>query len=262
MKDETRDARRAQIEEAVYRLLDEKGYGGTSMQAIARAAKASNETLYNWYGDKKGLMAALIARNTDVVRAALADGAAGDPLDRLARIGPILLGMVLGPRAVALNRAAAADASGDLGRALSMGGGAVVAPLIAALMARAVATGRLRGDPPALAQIYLTQLIGDLQIRRVIGAMPPRPRTPAVPAPMPPLPCSTAWQRNGAARSDLSMADRRRAGRSDRGHGAMPASDGTPPDRRAGPPAVPILHPVWNQSGPRTLYRFAKGARG
>lgn len=106
-----REFRRQQIEDAAYKMLGEKGYAGTSMQAIARAAKASNETLYNWYGDKKGLMAALIARNTNVVLAALSDAHDGDPLAQLARIGPILLEMVLGPRAIALNRAAAADAS-------------------------------------------------------------------------------------------------------------------------------------------------------
>ncbi len=167
MKTETREHRRQQIEDAAYRMLGEKGYAGTSMQAIARAAKASNETLYSWYGDKKGLMAALIARNTDLVRAALAETHGGDPLDRLARLGPVLLGMVLGPRAVALNRAAAADPSGDLGRAIASGGKDVVAPLVEALIARS----DLKGDPAELTAIYLSLLIGDLQIRRVIGAM-------------------------------------------------------------------------------------------
>lgn len=166
MDDTTRDARRAQIEDAAYLMLGEKGYGGTSMQAIARAVKASNETLYNWYGDKKGLMAALIARNTDVVRAALTVPEA-DPLAQLADIGPVLLGMVLGPRAVALNRAAAADPSGDLGRALSAGGRDTVGPILQDIIARSP----LRGDPHQLTQLYLTLLIGDLQIRRVTGAM-------------------------------------------------------------------------------------------
>ncbi len=109
MLDRSKDTRRIQIEDAAYALLDAKGYSGTSMQAIARAAKASNETLYNWYGDKKGLMAALIARNTDTVRVALADIANTQAVERLSLIGPTLLAMVLGPRAVALNRAAAAD---------------------------------------------------------------------------------------------------------------------------------------------------------
>ncbi len=171
MKSDKQEERRTQIEDAAYRMLGEKGYAGTSMQAIARAAKASNETLYNWYGDKKGLMAALVARNTEVVRATLAETAANEPLDQLARLGPILLGMILGPRAVALNRAAAADPSGDLGRAISEGGREVVAPLVTSIMDRAVDDGALIGKPNDLAQLYLTLLIGDLQIRRVIGAM-------------------------------------------------------------------------------------------
>lgn len=169
MEDNSKDLRRQQIEDAAYRMLGDKGYAGTSMQGIARAAKASNETLYRWYGDKKGLMAALIARNTDTVRAALTGLADADPLTRLGLIGPTLLAMVLGPRAVALNRAAAADPSGDLGRALSQGGRETVGPLIAAL----IADSPLRGDPAALTHLYLTLLVGDLQIRRVTGAMPP-----------------------------------------------------------------------------------------
>jgi AcrR family transcriptional regulator len=163
----SKDDRRVQIEAAAYAVLDEKGYAGTSMQATARAAKASNETLYNWYGDKKGLMAALITRNTDTVRKALADVSAIDPLERLAIIGPTLLSMVLGPRAVALNRAAAADASGDLGRAIGAGGRDVVGPLITGI----IADSALEGEAETLAQLYLTLLIGDLQIRRVTGAM-------------------------------------------------------------------------------------------
>ncbi|MEJ6390981.1 TetR/AcrR family transcriptional regulator [Gymnodinialimonas ulvae] len=171
MKSDKKEERRAQIEDAAYRMLGEKGYAGTSMQAIARAAQASNETLYNWYGDKKGLMAALVARNTETVRATLVENVGGDALDRLARMGPILLGMVLGPRAVALNRAAAADPSGDLGRAISAGGREVVGPMVTAVMAGAVNEGKLQGEPEDLTQLYLTLLIGDLQIRRVIGAM-------------------------------------------------------------------------------------------
>lgn len=171
MRADARDKREAQIAEAAYALLEERGFASVSMLMIARAAKASNETLYNWYGDKKGLMAALVARNTETVRAALVENADGDPLDQLARLGPVLLGMVLGPRAVALNRAAAADPSGDLGRAISAGGKEVVAPLVQGLMARAIEDRSLTGEPEDLAQLYLTLLIGDLQIRRIIGAM-------------------------------------------------------------------------------------------
>lgn len=169
MEDKSREVRRLQIEDAAYQMLGEKGYAGTSMQGIARAAKASNETLYNWYGDKKGLMAALIARNTALVHEALEGLSHTQPLDRLGLIGPTVLAMVLGPRAVALNRAAAADPSGDLGRAIAAGGRETVAPLIAQI----IADSPLTGDPVALTQLYITLLVGDLQIRRAIGAMDP-----------------------------------------------------------------------------------------
>ncbi|GAB5448869.1 TetR/AcrR family transcriptional regulator [Gymnodinialimonas sp.] len=173
MDSETKDARRLQIEDAAYQMLEQKGYAGTSMQGIARAAKASNETLYRWYGDKKGLMAALIARNTDSIRTALDADANTPPLDRLRHAGPTLLATVLGPRAVALNRAAAADPTGDLGRAIAAGGRETVAPLVRDI----IAASPLTGDADTLTQLYLTLLIGDLQIRRVIGAMDPPPPT-------------------------------------------------------------------------------------
>lgn len=145
------------------------------MQAVAKRAKASNETLYRWYGDKTGLFEALIRGNSALVELAIASDEA-DPMDVLREIGPILLSMLLGPRAVALNRAAAADASGTLGRALAREGRETVAPRIVALMRRAVEDGQLRGAPEDMAEAWFSLLIGDLQVRRVTGALAhPRP---------------------------------------------------------------------------------------
>ena len=55
MREEKKSLRQQQIEDAAYEVLEAKGYDGTSMLGIARQARASNETLYNWYGDKQGL---------------------------------------------------------------------------------------------------------------------------------------------------------------------------------------------------------------
>ncbi len=63
MRDENRRMRQQLIFAATYRLLAEKGYKGTSMLAVAKAAGASNETMYNWYGNKQGLLAAMIEDN-------------------------------------------------------------------------------------------------------------------------------------------------------------------------------------------------------
>lgn len=176
MRPDKQAARRREIEIAAYAVLAEKGYRGASMLAIARRAGASNETLYRWYGTKQGLFRALVEENArtvgDQLRAAL--DRARDPLDTLAGLGPELLALLLGDRAVALNRAAAADAddTGSLGQALREAGRDSVMPLIVALFDQARRSGRLAlEDPSEAAEIYLGLLVGDLQIRRVTGAL-------------------------------------------------------------------------------------------
>lgn len=175
MRDENRSLRQEQIETAAYKMLEEKGYAGTSMQGIARKARASNETLYSWYGDKLGLFRALVTRNAAEVKSLLEAelSAAHDGLSILQLFGPKLLMVLLGDRAVALNRAAAADPTGALGATLSEAGRESVFPLVAHVLEAARAQGQLQFDQtgPAVG-LYFDLLIGDLQIRRVIGRLP------------------------------------------------------------------------------------------
>ena len=55
MRQETRKARRKEIQQAALALLVQHGYAATTMASVAKAAGASLETLYKWYGDKPGL---------------------------------------------------------------------------------------------------------------------------------------------------------------------------------------------------------------
>ncbi|MBO6676079.1 MAG: TetR/AcrR family transcriptional regulator [Rhizobiales bacterium] len=170
------DGRRRAIEEAAYRVLVRDGYKAASILAIAKEAKASNETLYRWYGNKQGLFAALVERNAEAARELLSEALAGDlaPLDALEKLGPVLLRIVTSERAVALNRAAAGDVydTGTLGEALAKGGRESLVPLIAKLLAQADAEGALLiVEPDTAADDYINLLIGDLQIRRAIGAV-------------------------------------------------------------------------------------------
>lgn len=175
MREENRLRRQAQIEQAAYDMLESKGYSGTSMQGIARKAQASNETLYKWYGDKKGLFIALVERNTTDVKAFLESELSSDHTAYavLENLGPKLLSLVLGNRAVALNRAAVADPSGDLSDAISRAGREVVMPLLIKVFENGQKNGDLEcGNPEEAAGLYINLLIGDLQIRRVIGRLP------------------------------------------------------------------------------------------
>lgn len=175
MREDNKAQRREQIEAAAYDLLAIKGFQNMSMLAVSKSAKASNETLYRWYGDKIGLFKALIATNAERVATRLREALeTSTQLDQaLTEIGPVLLSMLLGDRAIALNRAAAADASGVLGEALAQEGRGKVFPLIAELFSKLVAQGVLKGDPAQIAALYVDLLVGDLQIRRATGALGP-----------------------------------------------------------------------------------------
>jgi AcrR family transcriptional regulator len=137
------------------------------MQAVAREAKASMETLYRWYGDKTGLYAALVADNAVQIEAALIEAMAADPVAMLEDIGERLFDMVTSERAVALNRAAAADPSGVLGAAFSQRGRARIVPHLALVLAQISSA-----PPPELAGVFIDLLLGDIQIRRATGSAP------------------------------------------------------------------------------------------
>lgn len=173
MRKELQEARRAEIEKAAYELIDEKGFLNISMLSIAKRAKASNETLYRWYGDKVGLFKALVSQNAAYIKHQLEEDLENQqaPFEAIEKISPLLLELLTSDRAVALNRAAAADASGVLGAALSEAGRQDILPIIAQIFERAQSDGlfpNLKIDE--LCSLYMKLLIGDIQIRRLIGA--------------------------------------------------------------------------------------------
>ncbi|MEN8831001.1 MAG: TetR/AcrR family transcriptional regulator [Pacificibacter sp.] len=175
MRDDKRQMRHDAITQAAYALLAEKGYDGTSMLSIAKAAKASNETLYRWYGDKRGLFEAMVRDNAAEVKTMLEAemSSGGSPIDALRTIAPVLLSMLLGERAILLNRAAASDPSGELGAAIAKGGRDAVQPQIAAVIEDIETEVKPQGMSKA--DLFLGLLIGDAQIRRVLGVMPALP---------------------------------------------------------------------------------------
>lgn len=174
MRSEKREARMREIEAVAYGLFAKQGFEGTSMLAVAKAARASNETLYRWYGDRNGLFESMVKANAARVKAVLAQTAsdnlpASQVLDQLA---PALVGMLLSEEAILLNRAAASDPTGALGRVLADAGREDVLPLIGAVLARAVAEGHLHGPGEGeLGPLFVSLLVGDRQVRRVIGTL-------------------------------------------------------------------------------------------
>jgi AcrR family transcriptional regulator len=60
-----KDQRRREILDAAFLEFSKKGYAGASMEAIARRAHASKETLYAWFEDKESLFNTLFASRLD-----------------------------------------------------------------------------------------------------------------------------------------------------------------------------------------------------
>lgn len=175
MREEKKALRQQQIEAAAYVVLEKNGYAGASMLAIAKEAKASNETLYSWYGDKKGLFQALVERNAEEIKTYLEAELISqrNAIAILEILGPKLLAVLTGDRAVAINRAAAADRTGELGETLSTSGREAIFPLLNHVLLRARDEGQLGFEHSEDAVgVYLDLLLGDQQIRRVIGRLP------------------------------------------------------------------------------------------
>jgi len=172
MKKEDRQVRHAAISRAAYELLAEHGYASTSMLRIATAAKASNETLYRWYGNKAGLFRAMVEDNAAQTRSILLNALEEetDPHETLERVASVFLGMLLGDRAILLNRAAAADPTGELGAAISAGGRAQVMPLLTQVMDRISADSDIPADEAT--RVFVNLLVGDQQVKRIIHNSP------------------------------------------------------------------------------------------
>ena len=171
-----RAEREQKIVAAALGELIEHGYERVTMLGIASRAGASKETLYNWFGSKEGLFAALIKANADQsaqrIERALDDGA--DPVDTLVGYATGLLTLLTSPGSVALNRAAMS--SPELAEVLLAHGRHRVGPLVEEYLARLSDGGDISIDDPAQAfELLYGLVVRDTQIRVLLGEPAPGP---------------------------------------------------------------------------------------
>ena len=104
--------RQREVLDAALKLLV-AGEDRLSMSAIARAASCSKETLYNWFGDSDGVLAAIVRRQASKVRMPEETGEGldlGEIRARLTVFADDLLTVLAGDMSVALNRLAVGHA--------------------------------------------------------------------------------------------------------------------------------------------------------
>ena len=156
-------------------VLAERGYRGASMREIAERAQASKETLYSWYGNKRGLFEELVSWQAARVDAALVSSLESDSGEStlvLCNFAMELQRLLLGERSVVINRAAISEADSDptLARILAAKGRDTVVPKLGRYLEGQRERGRLHfADAGTAAEALIGLTMGDQQIRRLLG---------------------------------------------------------------------------------------------
>src|SRR5262249_6774029 len=153
------------ILQAANEVFLERGYAGASIDAVVERAGGSKATVYALFGNKEGLLTALVAQGAQSLAASVDALPAGASLEQSLRaIGRSYLDLILPPKRVALYRLV----SGESGRSPQIGdifyrtGPQAVALRVAEFFRAAAARGLMRtDDPERLAYFFIDAVRGD-----------------------------------------------------------------------------------------------------
>jgi len=171
--------RRRAILGAAYDVLMEHGYAGASTLEIATRAKVSKRELYAEFGNKAGILEALIATTATRMQAPLALPDATDRASLAAILdhyGVTALTELTHPAVLAINRLAVAEAGGtsELGQILDRSGREPNRVALMQWLVRAQSAGLLgRGDPDTICGQFFSLLFGDIPVRLMMGVIAP-----------------------------------------------------------------------------------------
>ncbi|MBB6506886.1 AcrR family transcriptional regulator [Rhizobium soli] len=185
MRTETADMpdfspRQNEVLEQALRLLVEGGEKALTTSGLARAASCSKESLYKWFGDREGLLAAMIAHQAAKVRTFERSGerlSAELLREHLELFARDLLEVLSGDVSLALNRLAigqsgpgAGPNGSKLGKLLVEHGRRQIDRRAMALIDAGKRVGLLRFDNADAAYHTLYGLIvSDLHVRMLLG---------------------------------------------------------------------------------------------
>lgn len=161
------------------RLLVEGGDKALTTAGLARAANCSKESLYKWFGDRDGLLSAMISYQASKVRTFERSGERLTPqslVDHLELFGMDLLEVLSGDVSLALNRLAIGQSTRDgskLGQLLLERGRGQIDRRARALLDAGRRDGLLRFDDGEEAYRTLYGLVVcDLHVRMLLGEKP------------------------------------------------------------------------------------------
>jgi AcrR family transcriptional regulator len=173
-------ARRRRLLEAAIRLFAEKGFEATTLTDLVNEAGGSRTSLYEYFGDKEGLLRAVTVEHCDQLLAdlaALRPDPSMTPEVALKRMGLRFVEGLMDEEAMAVLRILIAEGSKfpEMGDFVLRRGPDSVVGRTAEYLLELAGAGKLRIDHPEdAARAFIGLLIGDVLLRRLISPTSPR----------------------------------------------------------------------------------------
>ena len=168
--------RQEAVLECALHLLVDGGEKALTTAGLARTANCSKESLYKWFGDRDGLLAAVVAYQASKVQFPTDNGAATDETTfrtHLTAFVQALLEVLFGDTSIALNRLSIGQSNREdnrLGRLLLVRGKHMISARARALLEAGRHRGYLKFDSAEDAyQVLYGLAIRDVHIRLLLG---------------------------------------------------------------------------------------------
>ena len=164
------------ILEAAKKLFLEVGFGAASMDAIANEAQVSKQTVYNHFGSKEELFAAMVRTSLDQTTLAFNEAAkSGDPEKTLRAIGQRFMSMVFAEDKLAMHRILMAEVPRfpELGKVFYQSGPAVIRRFLADYFKEQNKRGTLKVENPQVTAEQFFGMITSCRLRSDLGVEPP-----------------------------------------------------------------------------------------
>jgi AcrR family transcriptional regulator len=164
----------------------EEGYAATSMSSIAAKLGGSKGTLYNYYGSKVELFAAVMTAHCAVARTRLelADSHSGPLDERLQRFGEAYLDVILDEEFLSVHRLVTGESGRfpEIGVTFYEAAGKRGKSRLSEVFAEEMDKGVIRrDDPEKVARLFMGLLRSDMHTRRAWNIIPkPSPEQIAV----------------------------------------------------------------------------------
>jgi AcrR family transcriptional regulator len=165
--------RRRSILAAAQKVFLERGYANASIDAVVELAGGSKATVYQQFGNKEGLLGALVAEGAEELAHLVHElPLDGELEESLRTFGRGYLNLIMRPDRLALFRLTI----GECGRVPEIGdvfyrtGPQMVAKYMTEFFRSVAAAGRIRtGDPERTAHQFIHALRGDLYLQNLLN---------------------------------------------------------------------------------------------